>query len=148
MDLATGGGYHAGDVRVALGQDDDAGSDRQDVAPERRELLVRDLEQADPEVAEELPQADRQQRQVDDREVVRDRRDDREQVDELGGAAPVRDIEDPDIATDELGELSRSLRVRSERPTDAQQIRTEPERVAALDGPGRYDPAQRLDAGG
>ena len=44
--------------------------------PERRELLVGHLDHPDPELAEQRPQPDRQQRQVDDREVVGDRRDD------------------------------------------------------------------------
>ena len=83
------------------------GPDREDVAAERRELLVGDLDQPDPEVAEQLPQPDRQERQVDDREVVGDRRDDRHEVDQLGRAAPVRDVEDADVATDERGELAR-----------------------------------------
>ena len=94
------------------------------------------------------PQPDRQQRQVDDRDVVGDRRHDRQQVDELGRAPPVRDVEDPDVAADDLGELPRPRVVRPERPPDAQQVRPQPERVAALDRPRRLDPAGRRDPGG
>ncbi len=99
------------------------------------------------ELAEQLPQPDRQQRQEDDREVVGDRRDDAHQVDELGRALPVRDVEDADVAADERGQLVDAGVVRPQRPPDAEQVRPQPERVAALDRAGRLDPPERRDAG-
>ena len=51
VDLAAGGGQGGGRPRVALGQDDDPGPDGQHVAAERRELLVRHLDQPDAQVA-------------------------------------------------------------------------------------------------
>ena len=56
-------------------QDDHARPDRQHVAAQRRELVGGDMEQPDAQLPEQLVQAGRQQRQVDHREVVRDRRD-------------------------------------------------------------------------
>ena len=106
------------------------------------------LDEPHAELPEQLPQPDRQERQEDDREVVGDRRDDRQQVDELGGAAPVRHVEDPDVAADDLRELARARVVRPQRPPDAEQVRPKPERVAALDRPRRLDPAGRRDPRG
>ena len=116
--------------------------------PERRVLLVRDLDEPDPEVAHQLPQPDRQERQVDDREIVGDRRDDRQQVDSSAGPRQYGHVEDPHVATDDLGELAGAGVVRPERPPDAQQVRPQPERVAALDRARRLDPAGRRDPGG
>jgi hypothetical protein len=60
------------------------------------------------------------------------------------GPCPVRDIEDPDIPTDQGGQLTSALVVRAQRLADAQQIRAKPERVATLDRPwGRYAPGGR-----
>ena len=148
VDLAAGGRQCRRGPRVPLGEDDDPRAHGQDVAAERRELLVGHLDQPDPELAEQRPQPDREERQVDDRQVVGDGRDDREQVDELGRAAPVRHVEDPDVAPDQAGELPRALGVGPQRPPDAQQVRPEPEGVAALDRAGRLDPPDRRDPGG
>jgi hypothetical protein len=46
-----------------------------------------------------------------------------------------------------LGELPRAGVVRPERPPDAQQVRPQPERVAAFDRPWRLDPARGRDPG-
>ncbi len=64
------------------------------------------------------------------------------------GPLPVRDVEDPHVTTDERRELPCAGVVRAKRSTDAEQVRAKPERVAALDGPGRLDPAGRGDPGG
>jgi len=148
VDLAAGRRQRRRGPRVPFCQDDDAGADRQHVAAERRELLVGDLDEPDPEVAEQLPQPDRQQRQVDDREIVGDRRDDRHQVDELRRPAPVRDVEDAHLPADQARELPSALRVRAQRPPDAEQVRAEPERVATFDRAGRLDASDGRDAGG
>ena len=100
-----------------------------------------------PSSLQERPQPDREQRQEDDGQVVGDRRDDRHEVDQLGGPAPVRDVEHPDVAADQRPELPGALRVRAQRPPDAEQVRAEPERVAALDRAGRLDPADGRDPG-
>ena len=44
-------------------------------------------------------------------------------------------------------ELPGALGVRAQRPPDAEQVRAEPERVAALDRAGRLDPADGRDPG-
>ena len=54
VDLAAGRCSARGGPRIALGHDDDAGPDGQDVAAERRELLLRDLDEPDAEVAQQL----------------------------------------------------------------------------------------------
>ena len=69
-------------------------------------------------------------------------------MDELGGTAPVRHVEDADIATDEARQLPRAGIVGAQRPPDAEQVRPQPERVAALDRPGRLDPPHRRDPRG
>ena len=48
-----------GGPRIALGDDHDARADGEHVAAERRELVVRDLDEPDPEVPEELQQPHR-----------------------------------------------------------------------------------------
>src|SRR5512142_868721 len=58
---------------------------------------------------------------------------------------PVRDVEDPDVATRDLAELAGALGIRPERPPDAEEVRAEPERVATLDGAGRLDPTGGRD---
>ena len=58
------------------------------------------------------------------------------------GPLPVRDVEDPHVAADERGELPRAGVVRAQRPADAEQVRPQPERVAALDRARRLDPAR------
>ena len=140
----------AADVRrVALRQDHDARPDGQHVAAERRELLVGHLDEPDARARRaSAHSADRQQRQVDDREVVRDRRDHGHEVDELGRAAPVRDVEDPDVAADE-----RRPAAAPPRRWSAASARCRTGRAAARtcrrprSVPGRLDPADRRDAG-
>ena len=124
------------------------GPDRQDVAAERRELLVGHLDQPDAEVAEQLPQTDREQRQVDDREVVGDGRDDRHQVDELGRAAPVRDVEDPDVAADQIAASWRAPAslVRSVRPMQNRSGRSQNVSPPSM-VPGASIRPDRRDAG-
>ena len=58
--------------RVAVSDDHDARSDREDVAAQGRVLGLRDLDEPDLELAA-APQPNRQERQEDDREVVGDR---------------------------------------------------------------------------
>jgi len=147
VDLATGGLEAAPCHRVAVGNDDDTRPDGEDVAAERPVFLLRDLDPPDPKLAEQLPQPDREKRQEDNREIVGDGRDDRQEVDQLRGAAPVRDVEDPHLATDDLRKLTGPRVVRPQRPADAQQVRPEPEGVAALEAAWRLDPAGRRDAG-
>ena len=67
-------------------------------------------------------------------------------MDELGRSPPVGHVEDPHVAAHDLRELSGARIVRPQRAPDAQQVRPQPERVAALDRPGRRDPARRRDA--
>ena len=47
------------------------------------------------------------------------------------------------VAADDLRKLHGPVVVRPQRPPDAQQVRPQPERVAALDRARRLDPAQR-----
>src|SRR5690349_7330843 len=68
-------------------------------------------------------------------------------MDQLGRSFPVRDVEYAHVAADDLRELVRACGVRSKGPADAEKVRAQPERVAALDGPGRLDPPERRDAG-
>jgi hypothetical protein len=67
-------------------------------------------------------------------------------VDQLDRPAPVRHVEDPHVAADQGRELPSAFRVGAQRPADAQQVRPQPERVAALDRAGRLDPPDRRDA--
>ena len=48
---------------IAVGDDDDARGDGQDIAAERRELGVGDRQEPDPQLVQELVQPDRQQGQ-------------------------------------------------------------------------------------
>jgi hypothetical protein len=77
VDLAAGRRERRSRLQVPVGHDDDTGPHGQHIAAERREFLVGHLDQPDPKLAEERPQPDRQERQVDDGQVVGDRRDDR-----------------------------------------------------------------------
>ena len=66
---------------------------------------------------------DRQERQVDDREVVGDRRDHAQQVDQLGGTLPVRQVEDAHVAADQRAELEDPAGIAPQGPPDAEQVR-------------------------
>src|SRR3954453_16867262 len=103
MDLAARRGERRPGPGIAFGKDDHARPNRQDVAPERWEFVVGDLDHADVKIDEQLPQADREQRHVHDGKVVGDRRDHRHEMDELTRATPVRHVEHANIATDESG---------------------------------------------
>ncbi len=89
---------------------------------------------------------DGQEWEIHDGEVVGDRRDHRHQVDQLGRPAPVRNVEDSNVAADERGELPGAGVVRSQGPPDAEQVGTQPQRVAALDSAWRLDPSDGRDA--
>ena len=78
-------------------------------------------------------------------QVVGDRRDDRQEVQALGGAVGVRDVEDVHIAADQLGHPRRAGHVGAERPADAEHVGPEPERVAAVGGLVVAEPAQHRD---
>jgi hypothetical protein len=65
-----------------------------------------------------------------------------------GRSLPVRDVEHADVAADDRGELAGAGIVGPQRPPDAQEVGAKPERVAALNGAGRLDAAERRDARG
>ena len=146
MDLDPRGFQAPARDGVAVRHHDHARPDGQHVAAEGGVLLLGHLHQADPEVRQQRVQARGQERQEHDRDIVRDGRDDREEMDELRRALPVRDVEDPHVPAGDRRELARPGVVGAQRPPDAQEVRPEPERVAALDRAGPLDPAQGRDA--
>ena len=112
----------------------DPGPDRQDVAAERRELLLGDGDKPDPQLTQQFPEAGRQERHVDHSEVVGDRRDDRQEVEQLLGPVPVGQVEDAGLAPGAVAsELPGSRIGGAQAAADAQQVRPQPERVAAID---------------
>ena len=149
MDLASRCLEGAPRPRVAVGDDHDPRPDRQDVAAQRRELILGDRDEPDPQVTQQLPQARRQERLVDHGEVVGDRRDDRQEVQQLARPVPVGQVEDACLAPGRGGErreLPGPGVVRAQAAADAQQVRPEPERIAAIDRARRLDRADGRDA--
>ena len=71
------------------------------------DLLLGHGHERDAALAEQLVEAGGELGQEDDRQVVGDRRDDRQQVQALGGAVGVRDVEHVHLAADELGHAAR-----------------------------------------
>src|SRR5450759_1037012 len=67
-------------------------------------------------------------------------------MEQLGGPPPVRDLEDADVAAEDCRELPRPGVGGAERPRDAEEVGPKPERVPAVDGPRRPNPAQRRDS--
>ena len=123
--------------RVALGHDDDAGPDREDVAAERRELLLGHLDQPDPEVAAAAAHSPTGSsgRNTTARSSATGEMTDIRWISSAGpcqyGTSKIADV-----AADERGELAGAGVVGPQRPPDAEQVGPEPERVAALDRAG------------
>ena len=69
-------------------------------------------------------------------------------MDQLRRAAPPRQVDDPDLAADDRGQLAGAGVVRPEGPPDHEEAVAEPHRVAGLDGARRLDPAGRRDPAG
>ena len=134
MDLAARVREEASDGGVPFSEHHDTRSDGEDVAAERRKLLVRHGEQPDPLFLQQLVQARRQHRQVDHGEVVGHGRDDRQEMQALGRSVAIGHVEHLDPPADDVGQLGRARSVRPKRPTDAEQVGPKPERVAAIHG--------------
>jgi hypothetical protein len=148
VHLASCGAQRPLGRRIPFGHHHHPGAHREHIAAERCVFGVRNLDRLDRQLAEELPQTRRQQRQVDDCQVVGHGRDDGHEVHQLVGSTPVRQIEDANLATDLRRELTRAGVVGAQRSPDAEQVRPQPERVAALDRAGPLDPPHGRDAGG
>ena len=120
--------------RVAVGDDDDARPDRQHVAAERRVLLLRDLDEPDVRVRASSSQrpTGRSGRKTTATSSATGEMTDRRWTSSAGprqyGTSKIADV-----AADDLGELAGARVVRPQRSTDAEQVRPEPERVAAFD---------------
>ena len=146
VHLAAGRGQRGGRARVALGHDHDPGSTARTLQPSVGNSSSGTGIVSIPSSPRSSHRPTGRSGRKDDREVVGDRRDDRQEVDQLGGPLPVREVEDPDVALDDRVELAGALGVGAQRPADAQQVGPEPERVATLDRARRLDPGQRRHA--
>ena len=96
--------------------------------------------------AEQLVEPGGELGQEDDGQVVGDRRDDRQQVQALGGAVRRtgrrrRARRRPTSSVSRRG----AGRVRAQRPADAEDVGPEPERVAAVGGLALAEPAEHRD---
>ena len=121
----------------------------QHVAAVRLELLVRNLDERPPAPLQLLDKRHRHQRQVDDRQPLGDRADERHQMQALAGTSPVRQIDRHDVDAvrrQQLAQLPDAFVVRAIAAADGQRALVEPERVAALDRPRRLDPSDDRDA--
>ena len=86
-------------------------------------------------------QPDGREARVDEREVVVERRDQAHQVHHLGAPVPVRQVVREHLGVGERPrELLDARGVRAVAAADEECVAVEPERVAAVDRPGRLDP--------
>jgi hypothetical protein len=131
--------------RVALDHDDDARPDGQDVAALAQDLRLRHRDERHAPLRQQLVEPGGKLGQEDHGQIVGDRRDDRQEVQALGGAVGVGDVEHVHLAADEPGHPRRSRHVRAQRPADAEDVGPEPERVAAVGGLAVLEPADHRD---
>jgi hypothetical protein len=118
--------------RIAVEGERDAGSERERVRP-GREFVLRNLDELDLELAKELDQPHGHERRVADGEIDVERRDHRQQVQQLVPSAVVRQIERQHVDIRErAGQRGDARVVRPVAAADDQRLGVEPERVAAL----------------
>jgi hypothetical protein len=133
---------------IAVERKRDARRQREHVGPVGGELLVGDLDRRDPALLQELHEPNGEQRWVDDREIIGERRDHGHQVQELGPPPVVRQVVCDHV---DLGErLTQRGGARLVRPvaeTDEQRPLVEPAGVAPVHGRRSLDPRRGGHAG-
>ena len=118
---------------VAVERERPARAEREHVRPLRLELLVRHLDDVDAALGQERQQPDRREAWVDEREIRVERRDEGEQVQDLAGAVPVRQVERQHVDL-RKGDPERGDRglVRAVADPHEQRRLVEPERVPSF----------------
>jgi selenide, water dikinase len=118
---------------VARQGDRDPRTEREHVRAHRLELLVGSLDQLDPALIEELDEANRHERQVDDSQVDVERREKRHEVHDLAWAVIVGQVEGHDLdSREKLAERVHARLVRPVAQSDEERALVQPDDVSAL----------------
>ena len=105
----------------------------EDVRSLRLELLVRDLDDLDPTLGEEVEQPHGSDPRIHEREIAVERGDEAHEVHHFAAAVPVREVEGDHVHPGEgVPESAHGRRVRPVADADEQRLLVEPDRVAAL----------------
>ncbi len=146
-DVDAGALHPPAGLVVAGEREPDPRAEREHVRAHRLELLVRDLDELDPALAEQLDEANRHQRQVDGGQISIQGREERHEVHDLAGAVVVGQVERYDV--DAREELAKRLQARLIRPVaepDEERALVQPDRVSALRERRRLETPSDRDA--
>jgi selenide, water dikinase len=147
-DVDTGPFHSPPRLVVALERHRGAGTEGEHVRPHRLELLVRHLDELEGALAKEFDEPHRQERQVDDCEVRVERREERHEMEDLGAAVVVREVDADHLDLgQELGERPDARVVRAVAASHEERPLVEPDRIAALRERWRSEPACDGNAG-
>jgi len=122
--------------RIARQHQAGAGRQGEHVAAHRLELLVGHLDKFDPACQQRLAEGNGQQGRIDEREIVVDGAQDRHEVKDVGGAAPMRQRHHDQLigaALQQASKLSYPLVVGAVSAADGERAAIEPDDIAALE---------------
>ncbi len=141
------GGFHApARLRISVEGEHDARREREDVAPHRVELALRDLDQLDAALRQQLDEPRRHQGQMDGRQIAVQRGDQGHQMENLSSAVMVGKVERHHLdAGQRVGESSGAGFVGAVPEPDQERPLVEPERVTALGGRRSLEPGDDRD---
>src|SRR5262245_10927467 len=145
QDLTASGFQTAARLRVAVEHETATGSEGEDVAAHRGELLIGHLDEAPVALAQLVEKGDGHQRWKNDGEIGGDGTDQGHEMKALGRSVPVGEVVGQDLdleLCEDRAKLADARLVGAVAPADGKGAVVEPERVATLDHARFLDDAE------